>query len=93
MSAPQNRRGALDIATDAQGEDDWSEVIPMTAWVYNGDTLACRWPEVGKRTTQSIEPAPAGGSYLPPLPDFAAHSPFGGATWFTPHLNVLPVFD
>jgi len=22
------------------------------------------------------------GSYLPPLPDFADHSPFGGATWF-----------
>jgi hypothetical protein len=22
------------------------------------------------------------GSYLPPVPDFASHSPFGGATWF-----------
>jgi hypothetical protein len=22
------------------------------------------------------------GSYLPPLPDFASHSPFGGAFWF-----------
>jgi len=23
--------------------------------------------------------------YLPPLPDFASHSPFGGASWFEPH--------
>jgi hypothetical protein len=22
------------------------------------------------------------GSYLPPLPDFASHNPFGGASWF-----------
>jgi hypothetical protein len=23
--------------------------------------------------------------YLPPVPDFASHSPFGGADWFQPH--------
>jgi hypothetical protein len=26
------------------------------------------------------------GAYLPPVPDFASHSPFGGASWFQPHL-------
>jgi len=68
----------------------------MTAWITNGNTLACRWSEVGKRAacaSQWMEPAPAGGSYLPPPPDFASHSPFGGATWFTPHLNTTPTFD
>jgi len=24
------------------------------------------------------------GSYLPPIPDFASHSPFGGPDWFEP---------
>jgi len=28
------------------------------------------------------ESSDAQGSYLPPVPDFASHSPFGGATWF-----------
>jgi hypothetical protein len=26
--------------------------------------------------------------YLPPLPDFSSHSPFGGAYWFQPHLAI-----
>jgi hypothetical protein len=26
------------------------------------------------------------GAYLPPVPDFASHGPFGGASWFQPHL-------
>jgi len=23
--------------------------------------------------------------HLPPIPDFASHSPFGGVSWFQPH--------
>jgi hypothetical protein len=33
------------------------------------------------------------GSYLPPVPDFASHSPFGGATWFLPHTKKLMWHD
>jgi len=62
----------------------------MTAWVFEGEKLACQWSEVGQRTLE-MPPwmdEPMHGSYLPPPPDFASHSPFGGADWFTPHLHL-----
>jgi hypothetical protein len=64
----------------------------MTEWVSERGIIACRWTEVGQRmicASQWKEDAMK-GSYLPPPPDFASHSPFGGATWFTPHLNPPP---
>jgi len=60
----------------------------MTTWSSDGFRIACRWVEVGRPTAYEsrwIEDEMK-GSYLPPPPDFASHSPFGGATWFTPHL-------
>jgi hypothetical protein len=65
----------------------------MIAWVSSENGIACHWLEVGQRTpypSQWMEQGQTDGSYLPPLPDFASHSPFGGATWFTPHLRILP---
>jgi hypothetical protein len=51
--------------------------------------LAWNWSEVGKRVRYNPrwmqEISDIQGSYLPPLPDFASHSPFGGATWFECH--------
>jgi hypothetical protein len=48
--------------------------------------LACRWSEVGSHVTYNPlwmqEASDVQGSYLPPVPDFASHSPFAGATWF-----------
>lgn len=61
----------------------------MRAWVSDGGRFGCRWVEVGQRSacaSQYLKDAMT-GSYLPPPPDFASHSPFGGATWFTSHLS------
>jgi hypothetical protein len=68
----------------------------MTGWVFDGSSIACRWVEVGQRTAYAsrwMEQGDMDGSYLHPLPDFASHSPFGGATWFTPHLISQPESD
>ena len=64
----------------------------MAVWVSDGNRIACRWPEVGRPDPGASQwtKEEMHGSYLPPPPDFASHSPFGGATWFTPHLNVPP---
>jgi hypothetical protein len=49
----------------------------------------CRWAEVRQHVQYNPpwmrEASDVQGSYLPPLPDFASHSPFGGArgaSWF-----------
>jgi len=61
-----------------------------SSWQAESGLLACCWSEVGQRVqynppwmeeTSEIQ----SGGYLPPLPDFASHSPFGGASWFEPH--------
>jgi hypothetical protein len=62
------------------------------SWQVEPGHLACRWSEVGQRVQydpswiQGISEMQSG--YLPPVPDFAGHSPFGAGTWFhpqTPH--------
>jgi len=57
-----------------------------SSWQNDRGHLVCRWFEAGPRTQYNPpwiqDAANARGSYLPPVPDFAAHSPFGGATWF-----------
>jgi hypothetical protein len=53
----------------------------------NGN-LACRWSEAGQRIEYNPpwpETAEMQSGYLPPAPDFASHSPFGGPDWFLPH--------
>jgi len=60
----------------------------MTAWMSEGSRIVCRWMEVGEGTvcaSRCLKEA-MNGSFLPPPPDFASHSPFGGAMWITPHL-------
>jgi len=60
-----------------------------SSWQTETGHLACRWSEVGQRAQYNPrwmrEASDIRGSYLPPVPDFASHSPFGGAFWFEPH--------
>jgi hypothetical protein len=68
------------------------EVSPMSksVWQTETDHLACRWSELDQRFRydppwmREASAVPSG--YLPPLPDFASHSPFGGPSWFEMHL-------
>jgi hypothetical protein len=57
-----------------------------SSWQIEAGHLICRWSEVGKRIRYNPrwmqDAAHSHGSYLPPVPDFASHSPFGGPSWF-----------
>ena len=57
-----------------------------SSWRTETGHLACRWSEAGKHTQYKPrwmqETTDAQGSYLPPPPDYASHSPFGGPSWF-----------
>jgi len=57
-----------------------------SSWQTESGHLVCRWSEVGEHVPYDSqwmrEASDIHGSYLPPVPDFASHSPFGGATWF-----------
>ena len=62
----------------------------MRAWRTEAGHLACYWSEVGQHVQYDPrwmqESADIRSGYLPPVPDFASHSPFGGATsWFQLH--------
>ena len=63
-----------------------------SSWQMDTGNLACRWSEAGQRIEYNPpwmqETSAMPGSYLPPPPDFATHSPFGGPDWFLPHCNV-----
>lgn len=58
----------------------------MRSWKMETGHPTCRWSEVGQRVPYNPrwmqDASNPQGSYLPPVPDFASHSPFGGATWF-----------
>lgn len=65
-------------------------------WQTETGHLRCRWSEVGQRLRYHPrwmeEASDCQGSYLPPLPDFASHSPFGGAAWFQRYgLTAIPI--
>jgi hypothetical protein len=47
----------------------------------NWDEAGCDAEEISRPVVEGVD---GGGSHLEPVPDFAAHSPFGGATWFYP---------
>ncbi len=55
-------------------------------WKTETEHLVCRWSEVGQRVPYNPlwmqEASDIQGSYLPPAPNFASHSPFVGASWF-----------
>ena len=59
-----------------------------SSWQTETGHLRLHWVEAGSDTEERshppVEEPAAEGSYLEPVPDFAAHSPFGGATWFYP---------
>ncbi|HEY1965026.1 MAG TPA: hypothetical protein VGG59_08850 [Acidobacteriaceae bacterium] len=63
-----------------------------TSWHEETGQLTLHWCGVGERilfdTSFAQETSSAQGSYLPPLPDFASHSPFGGPSWFQPDLTL-----
>jgi hypothetical protein len=60
-----------------------------SSWQTETGNLVCHWSDVGNRSQYNPEwmqgRSDVQGSYLPPLPDFRRHSPFGGALWFQPH--------
>jgi hypothetical protein len=80
-------------APDDRGIIALSELRRFTGMVSTWQTetghLVCRWSDVGQRLQynpswmQEVSDIHIG--YSPPPPDFAARSPFGGATWFQPH--------
>ena len=61
-----------------------------SSWQWEPGHIACRWSDVGQRVQYNPgwipEDAHMQGAYLPPVPDFASHSPFGGVSWFQLHL-------
>jgi len=60
----------------------------QSSWLEETGHLSHRWSVTGRALSQTAAlPADCPemqSSYLLPLPDFASHSPFGGATWFQP---------
>lgn len=61
----------------------------MRSWQTETGHLASRWSEVGQRVDYKPqwmqETSNMQSGYLPRVPDFASHSPFGGAFWFELH--------
>ena len=59
-----------------------------SSWQTETGHLVCRWFGVGQLAPYNPswlqETSDIQSSYLPPLPDFASRSPFGGAHWFQP---------
>jgi hypothetical protein len=62
----------------------------LSSWQRDTAGLKCDWSEIGQGVRYNprwMQETPnTQSSYLPPNPDFASHSPFGGAFWFLPHL-------
>jgi hypothetical protein len=60
-----------------------------SSWQAEKGHLTRRWSEVGPPVPYNLdwmhETSDIPSGYLPSLPDFASHSPFGGAFWFEPH--------
>lgn len=58
----------------------------QSSWQNETGHLVCRWSEAGQRLPYNPrwmqDASDVHGSYLPPVPDFASHSPFGGPSWF-----------
>lgn len=55
-----------------------------SAWQTETGHLACRWSETGQRAQYNPRwiQETSESAYVPPVPDFASHSPFAGASWF-----------
>ena len=63
----------------------------MRSWQAEAGHLSCRWSEIEHdlyNPTWMQEASNIPSSYLPPAPDFASHSPFGGTEeWFRLHCS------
>lgn len=63
-----------------------------SSWKNQSGRLVCRWSEPAEHTQYHLywsnETPDVQSGYLPPLPDFARHSPFGGVSWFESHSNI-----
>ena len=59
--------------------------VEMRSWQTEGGRLTCRWFEVGQHVPYNPpwmqDTSQLQSGYIPPIPDFASHSPFGGASW------------
>jgi hypothetical protein len=60
-----------------------------SSWQTETGQLAWHWSEVGQHIQYNPdwmqETFDIQSGYLPPVPDFASHSPFGGGFWFELH--------
>ncbi len=58
----------------------------QSSWRMERGHLVCRWSEGGQSVRYNPhwmqETSDIQSGYLLPVPDFASHSPFGGASWF-----------
>ncbi len=65
-----------------------------SSWQTEAGHLALHWSDAGHRVQYSMgwmqEAPEIKSGYLPPVPDFAGHSPLGGATWFLPNPAAPP---
>lgn len=60
-------------------------------WSIDGDKIVSHWADIGRAADfkpEWMNASDMAGSHLAPLPDFASHSLFGGATWFTAHVSA-----
>ena len=59
-----------------------------SSWQSESGHLALHWSEFAQSDQYHprwlLEGSEAERGYVPPLPDFANHSPFGGVSWFQP---------
>lgn len=62
-----------------------------TSWQTETGHLQCHWSGLVQHIQYNppwIQETPASQtSYLQPIPNFAAKSPFGGASWFQPSIT------
>jgi hypothetical protein len=60
-----------------------------SSWHDETGRLAWRWSGVGRGVQEPpqwlLEFSEMPSGHLPPVTDFASHSPFGGPSWFQPH--------
>lgn len=84
----KNNEHNMDLGEANYLKPDWPRRFSAmgSSWQTEAGHLVCRWAEVGRRAQYNPqwmrEASDIQGSYLPPVPDFASHSPFGGPSWF-----------
>ena len=60
-----------------------------TSWQAESGGLTCRWSDILEGDTSDSpttlqSSTGTTGTFVPPMPDFAAHSPLGSGEWFVP---------